>query len=79
MIPKIVDEALKYPELKDKNNEKMCALIKNKIGDVVDKPTRKKSIGCGWVDTIKCTSCGSLEKYKANRIAKGYTQAYGIY
>lgn len=35
-------------------------------------------IGCKWVFAIKYKVDGSLERYKAMLVAKGYTQTYGI-
>lgn len=34
-------------------------------------------MGCQWVYTLKDNSDGSLERYKARFVAKGYAQTYG--
>lgn len=34
----------------------------------------KKSIGCKWVNKLKHNSDGTIERYKARLMAKGYTQ-----
>ncbi|KAM7461058.1 hypothetical protein LguiA_029179 [Lonicera macranthoides] len=39
---------------------------------------RKKTSWCRRVFTVKYKSNGSLERYKARMVAKGYTQTYGI-
>ena len=59
-------------------NEKMRALEKNKTCDVVEFLEGKKSAGCKWVYTVKYNIDGTLERYKARLIAKGYTQTCGV-
>ncbi|RVW27193.1 Retrovirus-related Pol polyprotein from transposon RE1 [Vitis vinifera] len=39
----------------------------------------KKVVGCKWVLTIKSKADGSVQRYKAKLVAKGFTQTYGIY
>lgn len=54
------------------------ALDKNNTWDVVPLPHSKRPIVCKWVYKIKLKSDGTLERYKACLVAKGYTQEYGI-
>ena len=35
-------------------------------------------MGCKWIFTIKYKADGTLERYKARLVVKGYTQTYGI-
>jgi len=44
---------------------KMAALEKNNTWDLVSLPTRKKTMGCKWVFTIKHRADGTIERYKA--------------
>jgi len=41
--------------------------------------TRKTTIGCSWIYTIKFLLDGQIEHLKAWLIAKGYTQTYNDY
>ena len=53
--------------------EEISASEKNKIQELVILPNKKKSIGCKWVFTLKYKVDGSLTRYKAKLVAKGYT------
>ena len=41
-------------------------------------PKEKKIIGCKWVFTIQYNADDTLERYKAQLVAKGFTQTYGM-
>ena len=56
----------------------MEVLEKNGNWNVVALPREKSPVGCKWVFTVKYKADGSLERYKARFIAKGYTQTYEI-
>ncbi|CAH9104475.1 unnamed protein product, partial [Cuscuta europaea] len=56
----------------------MNALEKNQTWQVVELPKNKPTVGCKWVFTPKFKADGTLERYKARLVVKGYTQTYGI-
>ncbi|KAL1203433.1 Retrovirus-related Pol polyprotein from transposon RE1 [Cardamine amara subsp. amara] len=58
--------------------EEIESMVKNDTWDEIDKPSKKKIVGCRWVYTIKYTSTGKIERYKARLVAKGYTQKHGV-
>ncbi|KAL1220950.1 Retrovirus-related Pol polyprotein from transposon RE2 [Cardamine amara subsp. amara] len=58
--------------------EQIESMVKNGTWDEIDKPDKKKLVGCRWVYTIKYTSTGEIERYKARLVAKGYTQKYEV-
>ena len=58
--------------------EEMSALEKNKTWEIVDKPREKNIVDCKWIFTLKYKADGSLDRYRARLVTKGYTQTYGI-
>ena len=52
--------------------------MENGTWDIVDLPEGKKAIGCGWVFKVKHNSDGSIERFKARIVAKGYSQRPGV-
>ena len=45
---------------------------------MVDLPPGQSVVSCRWVYKIKTKADGSIERYKACLIGKGFTQEYGI-
>lgn len=56
----------------------MGAMERTETWDICDLPEGKVAIGCRWVFTVKHNADGSLERYKARIVAKGYTQQEGV-
>ena len=44
----------------------------------VPRPTDKNIVGSKWVFCIKRKADGSVDKYKARLVARGFTQIYGV-
>jgi histone deacetylase 1/2 len=53
-------------------DEEMATLDANRTWELVPLPKGKKVIGCKWVYKVKHNSDGSISRYKARLIAKGY-------
>ena len=54
------------------------SLLKNNTQVLSDLSPGKKPIGCKWVYKIKYKSDGTLDKYKARLVVKGFSQHQGI-
>ena len=59
-------------------NNEIKALENNNTQTSCDLPKGKKAIGCRWVYKVKFKADGSVERYKARLVVKGFTQKYGI-
>ena len=71
--PKIVDEALFYPKIKElikAMEDEMESMNANQVWDLVDLSSRRRSIGNKWILKIKRKTDGSIERYKARLVAK---------
>ncbi|XP_062116165.1 uncharacterized mitochondrial protein AtMg00820-like [Humulus lupulus] len=58
--------------------EKISALEKNQAWELVPKPKEVKPISCKWVYKVKSHPDGSIERYKAQLVAQGFSQQYGL-
>jgi hypothetical protein len=51
----------------------MDSIMSNGTSKIVDRPYVCKSIGCKWVFKKKLRPDGTIKRYKATLVAKGYT------
>ena len=57
----------------------LASLAKNNTWEVVDElPLRRKALGSKWVFKIKRNADGTIARYKARLVVKGYEQKEGI-
>ncbi|KAF5470112.1 hypothetical protein F2P56_010652 [Juglans regia] len=54
------------------------ALEENSTWTLESLPNGKKPIGCKWVFKTKIQADGTVKRYKAQQVAKAYTQVEGI-
>ena len=53
--------------------------MKNGVWDIVPKLENKSVVSSKWIYKIKHAGDGSIEKYKAIFVARGFSQKEGIY
>lgn len=71
-VPRTIEVALVNPEWCKPMRVEMEALEKNMTWEKCDFPLGEKLVGCRWGFTIKHHSDGSIERYKAILVTKGY-------
>ena len=79
--PKTVKEELECPakeKWKVALEDEMESLKVNQVWTLVDLPPGRKAIGNKWILKLKRKVDGSIDKYKAQLMVKGYTQQEGI-
>ena len=59
---------------KEAVRREMDSILANETWEITDRPYGCKPIGCKWVFKKKLRPDGTIEKYMARLVAKGYTQ-----
>ena len=57
----------------------MNALEKNHTWELTTLPEGKRIVGCKWVFTLKYNPDGTISRYEARLVVKGFTQSYGVH
>jgi hypothetical protein len=76
--PRSLEDALADKNWKNAMNSEYDALMKNKIWHLVPPQKGRNVIDCKWVYKVKHKAGGSLDRYKARLLAKGFKQRYDI-
>jgi hypothetical protein len=58
--------------------EEYQSILKNDVCDVFPRPDGKPLLTSKWIHTIKHVVDGSIEKYKARFVARGFSQIEGV-
>ena len=59
-------------------NEEYQSIMKNGVWEIIPRPKDKSVITSKWVYKIKHVADGSIDKYKARFVARGFSQLEGI-
>ena len=76
--PETLGEALEDDKWRQAMDSEIQALHKNKTWHLVSPPGKVNVIDSKWVYKIKKKSDGSIDRYKACLVAKGFKQRYVI-
>jgi hypothetical protein len=76
--PSSFEEADKLQVWKDAMLEEYRSILKNNVWDILPRPKDKSVVSSKWMYKIKHTTNGSVEKFKARFVARGFTQKEGI-
>lgn len=58
--------------------EKYESIMKNDVWEVVPRPNGKSVVTSKWIFKIKHAADGSIDKYKARFVARGFSQKEGV-
>ena len=58
--------------------EEYDSIVKNSAWEIVPRPVNKLVVGSRWIYKEKQVVDGSVEKYKAKFVARGFSQIRGI-
>jgi len=76
--PQCYEEAVLHSGWQEAMDKEFQALFDNHTSDIVPLPVGKKPIACKWVYKIKYKADGTIERFKARLVVKGFTQKEGI-
>ncbi|KAG7576575.1 Ribonuclease H-like superfamily [Arabidopsis thaliana x Arabidopsis arenosa] len=76
--PGLFNEAAVKTEWQKAMDEEITSIEKSQTWKLVELPEGKHSIGVKWVFRTKYHADGSVQKYKARLVVKGYAQEYGV-
>jgi hypothetical protein len=76
--PSSFEEAVGSQVWKDAMMEEYQSIIKNDVWDIVPRPAKKSVVTSKWIYKIKHAPDGSIDKFKARFVARGFSQKEGI-
>ena len=70
--PSSLEEAVQQPVWVDAMVEEYDSIFRNNPWEVVPRPKGKSVLGSRWIYNVKQAADGSVEKYKAKFVARGF-------
>ena len=72
------EEVVEDPAWVDAMVEEYDSIVRNSAWEIVPRPEGKSVVGSRWIYKVKQAADGSVEKYKARFVARGFSQIEGI-
>ena len=76
--PSYFVEAVQEPTWVDAMVEEYDSIVRNSAWEIVPRPVGKSVVGSRWIYKVKQVADGSIEKYKAIFVARGFSWLEGI-
>jgi hypothetical protein len=76
--PSTFEEASSRQVWRDAMMEEYNSIMKNDVWEVVPRPEGKSVVTSRWLYKLKHVVDGSIEKYKARFVARGFSQVEGV-
>ena len=76
--PSNYEEAQQHSEWVDAMEAEMEMIHKNQTWELVPRPDERKVIGVKWIYKAKMNPNGTVNKYKARLVARGFAQESGV-
>ena len=79
--PKTFEEAMSSVDAsfwKEAIDSELDSIMSNGTWELVDLPKGSKAIGCKWIFKKKLKTDGTVERFKARLVIRGFTQKFGL-
>ena len=73
------EEASQEPTWVDAMAEEYDSIVRNSAWDIVPRLVGKSIVGSRWIYKVKQAVDGSVKKYNARFVSRGFSQIEGIY
>jgi hypothetical protein len=75
--PTMFEDAVLKKQWKEAMTKEHQSIMKNDVWEIVPRPKEKSIVTSKWVYKIKHAADGSMDKYKARFVARGFSQKEG--
>ena len=76
--PSSYEEAASQQVWREAMMEEYSSIMKNNVRKVVPRPEGKSVVTSRWLYKIKHVAAGTIEKFKARFVARGFSQVEGV-